>query len=72
MLWSRSLDGGYSEAARIRPRHNRAVIWLNTPGSYHSVVEISSIVGSRRTVYIAISSRERIWPDDDVSRKGGV
>lgn len=47
-------------AARLRPAHNRGVLWLNTPDSYHSA---SRLTGRRRFCYFATNvAALSAWP----------
>jgi hypothetical protein len=45
----------------VRPEHNLAVLKLDDERALHSVSPITSITGQRRTVYVGLSSRGRVW-----------
>jgi hypothetical protein len=54
-------DGTYQTFAVVEPKNNLGILKLDNNMSYHSVDEITRIEGRRKTLYVAISSRGRVW-----------
>lgn len=55
------IDGTVHVRESITSRKNLGIVKLDDNRSWHSVDKVTRIKGLRRTLYVAISSRGRIW-----------
>lgn len=53
----------------VTPRHNTALLFLNTNASFHGPRAITALKGTRRWLYYTISSKADVWPTDQETRK---
>lgn len=57
-----SVDG-CPVVAEIAPENNMGIFKVDSNQAFHSVSEVTSILGQRKTLYVAISSRGQLWRD---------
>jgi hypothetical protein len=60
-----SAVSGHRTVAVVEPENNLGILKLDNNRALHSVNEVTAINGQRKTLYIGVSSRGRVWRSRD-------